>query len=134
MMTSPSEMLALERATQALERPLTTLEEALASLSQALRERDASRIEATAADLHRALTVAVDQFGRCKRQGPIPPVLRRRLMSAGAQVAAQREILARATASLDRAIDVLLPASAGAPVYAQGGLAERAQHSGSAQA
>ena len=113
MMTSPPEMLALERATQALERPLSALEEALAALSEALRERDASRIESTAADLHRALSAAVEQFGRCKRQGPIPAVLRRRLMSAGAQVAAQREILARATASLDRAIDVLLPATAG---------------------
>ncbi len=124
MMTSPSEMQALERATQALERPLSELEQSLAALSQALRERDPSRIESAAGDLHRALAVAVDQFGRCTRQGPIPGPLRRRLMAAGAQVAAQREILARATASLDRAIDVLLPSPA-PNVYAAGGLSER---------
>lgn len=130
MMSSPSEMQALERATQALEQPLGALEHSLAALSEALRARDASRIESAAGELHRALAVAVDQFGRCTRQGPIPPALRRRLMAAGAQVAAQREILARATASLDRAIDVLLPGAPSA-VYAAGGLSERPQHSGS---
>ena len=36
-------------------------------------------------------------------------MLRQRLALAGGQVAAQREALARATASLDRAIDVLIP-------------------------
>lgn len=130
MMNSPSEMQALERATQALERPLAELEQALAALSLALRERDPARIESAAGELHRALATAVDQFGRSTRQGPIPAPLRRRLMAAGAQVAAQREILARATASLDRAIDVLLPAPA-ASVYAAGGLAERPARGGS---
>ena len=133
MMSSSSEMQALERAAQALERPLAELEAALAALSEALRERDASRIETAAGELHRALAGAVDQFGRSTRQGPIPAALRRRLMAAGAQVAAQREILARATASLDRAIDVLLPAQAPA-VYAAGGLADRSAHSGSTHA
>lgn len=133
MMSSPTEMQALAQATQALERPLADLEQTLAALSQALRERDASRIETAAAELQRALSTAIDQFGRSKRQGPIPAPLRRRLMSAGAQVAAQREILARATASLDRAIDVLLPSTA-PTVYAAGGLAERSPHSGSTHA
>ncbi|MCB1997430.1 hypothetical protein [Rubrivivax albus] len=133
MLTSPSEMQALERATQSLERPLAILESALTAMSEALRERDASRIESAASELHRALAGAVDQFGRCTRQGPIPAPLRRRLMAAGAQVAAQREILARATASLDRAIDVLLPAQA-PDVYAAGGLADRSAHSGSTHA
>lgn len=133
MMASPKEMLALEQATQMLELPLAELEQTLATLSEALRERDAARIESAAAELHRRLSTAVDQFGRCTRQGPIPAPLRRRLMTAGAQVAAQREALARATASLDRAIDVLLPAPA-ANVYAAGGLSERAARGGSALA
>jgi hypothetical protein len=38
--------------------------------------------------------------------------MRRRLARASAQVASQRETLARATAALDRAIDVLMPESA----------------------
>ena len=130
MMSSLSEMQALARAAQPLEQPLAALEHSLAALAEALRERDVSRIEFAAGELHRALTVAVDHFAGSTRQGPIPPALRRRLMTAGAQVAAQREILARATASLDRAIDVLLPGAPSA-VYAAGGLSERAQHSGS---
>ena len=48
-----------------------------------------------------------------------------RLAVAGGQVAAQREALARATAALDRAIDVLLPGLGGS-VYAQNGGNERA--------
>ena len=46
--------------------------------------------------------------------------LRRRLALAGAQVAAQRDALARATAALDRAIDVLMP-SPGTALYSAGG-------------
>lgn len=133
MMTSPQEMQALERAAQELERPLAALETRLAALADALRERDASRIETEAGELHRALAAAVDHFGRATRRGPIPPALRRRLMNAGAQVAAQREILARATASLDRAIDVLMPGPAGS-VYAAGGTAERPLHTGQTSA
>jgi hypothetical protein len=79
------------------------------------------------------LAGAVDQFGRAARHGPIPAPLRRRLMHAGAQVAAQREVLARATASLDRAIDVLLPAPAPG-VYSAAGAASRTSHSGEVQA
>ncbi len=80
------------------------------ALGNALRARDPAGIDLHAAELHRALAE--------RRQ----PVLRRRQerpAAAGAasppraapsgQVAAQRESLARATAALDRAIDVLLP-------------------------
>ena len=54
----------------------------------------------------------------------MPPALRHRLASASGQVAAQRESLARATAALDRAIDVLLPGD-GVPLYSALGAAER---------
>jgi hypothetical protein len=129
MLSTPSEMQALERATRELEQPLAALEARLAALGDALREHDASRIEQEAAELHRALAAAVDPFARATRQGIVPSALRRRLMAAGAQVAAQREILARATASLDRAIDVLLPTPSPS-VYAAGGVAERPAHNG----
>jgi ABC-type transporter Mla subunit MlaD len=133
MLSTPAEMEALKRLTQELEPPLATLEERVRALGEALRDRDAARIESEAAALHRALAGAVDQFGRATRQGPIPAPLRRRLMAAGAQVAAQREALARATASLDRAIDVLLPAPAPG-VYSAHGTAERAGQTGQASA
>ncbi|GAB4117460.1 MAG: hypothetical protein Fur0014_19020 [Rubrivivax sp.] len=133
MISSAAEMQALQRLEQELERPLAALEERVGALGEALRERDAARIESEAAALHRALAGAVDQFGRAARQGPIPGPLRRRLMAASAQVAAQREALARATASLDRAIDVLLPGQ-DRGVYSTAGTAEHLGHTGQTSA
>jgi hypothetical protein len=133
MQSTPEEMRALQRATQELEPPLAELEARLTALGLSLRERDAERIEAEATALHRALAGAIDSFGRAARQGVVPGAMRTRLMAAGAQVAAQREALARATASLDRAIDILFPAPAPG-IYSAQGNADKAPHQGSAQA
>lgn len=132
MLTTTAEFAALQRAA-ALEAPLASVEGRLAALGDALCRNDGPAIELEAAELHRALAAAVDHFTRAARDGGVPPVLRQRLAVAGGQVAAQREALARATASLDRAIDLLLP---GLPcsVYAAAGTAERTAHSGSALA
>jgi hypothetical protein len=54
------------------------------------------------------------------------------LALASARVAAQRQALARATASLDRAIDVLLPERK--PTYAASGLAARFKSVGAVSA
>lgn len=110
---------ALSQATLSpeLETTLGAVESHLASLGDALRSRDGEAIELHAAELHRALQNAVDQFTRAARTGPVPTPLRQRLMSASGQVAAQRESLARATAALDRAIDVLLPRETPPSVY-----------------
>lgn len=132
MYTSPDEMRALQRVAE-LEPPLASLEQCLDGLGQALCRNDAAAIELQAAELHRSLARAVDHFTRAARQGGVPAVLRQRLALASGQVAAQREALARATASLDRAIDVLLPEPSAAPVYGSGLLAERPMH-GSIQA
>jgi hypothetical protein len=132
MLSTVVEMQSLQRAAE-LEAPLASVEGRLAALGAALCRNDAAAIEQEAAELHRALAAAVDHFGRAARHGGVPPVLRQRLAVAGGQVAAQREALARATAALDRAIDVLLPGLPGS-VYAAGGTAERPLHSGSALA
>jgi hypothetical protein len=124
MLTSSTEMFALQRAVE-LETPLAAVEARLASLGTALRDNDSAAIEAEAGELHRALASAIAQFGHAARQGGLPPPLRHRLALAGGQVAAQREALARATAALDRAIDVLLPGM-GSNVYAPSGAADRA--------
>jgi len=129
MLTTATEMGALRRAAE-LEPPLAAVEDRLASLAAALHRNDAHAIEAEASELHRALAAAVDHFSRAARQGGVPPVLRQRLALAGGQVAAQRQALARATAALDRAIDVLLPGHAGA-TYVSNGAADRACHAGS---
>ncbi len=109
-----------EAVEPALESTLSAVEARLSALSAALQARDLSSIDLHASELHRALSNAVDHFSRAARNGPVPPALRRRLASASGTVAAQRESLARATAALDRAIDVLLPREAAAVYGAQG--------------
>jgi hypothetical protein len=111
-----------------LEVPLGRVEEQLHELQAALRSEDSVALECAATDLHRALAAAVDHFRVAARRGGVPPAMRQRLAVASAQVAAQRDALARATASLDRAIEVLLPS--GASTYGAGGTAARQAHRG----
>ncbi|MGZ8259470.1 MAG: hypothetical protein ACXWUL_02835 [Caldimonas sp.] len=115
--------LPFERSAE-LEERLTAVETRLSALGNALRSRDAAGIDLHAAELHRALASAVSQFSDAARNGPLPAALRNRLASASGQVAAQRESLARATAALDRAIDVLLPRDT-LPLYSPAGATER---------
>ncbi|MCZ2293155.1 MAG: hypothetical protein LC125_14550 [Burkholderiales bacterium] len=118
-----------------LEPPLAELEGYLGGLAQALCANDARAIEEQAGRLHSALARAVAQFTRAARTGEVPSALRQRLALAGGRVAAQREALARATASLDRAIDVLLPPEpVGSGIYSAAGSSSRAAASGHLQA
>ena len=117
-------MQALQRVAE-LEPPLTALEDCLGGLGKALCSNDPQAIEAQAGELHRALARAVGQFSRAAREGGVPTVLRHRLALASGQVAAQREALARATASLDRAIDVLIPRMAPSQLYSAAGANDR---------
>ena len=107
-----------------LEARLSAVESRLADLGNALRSRDSAGIDLHAVELHRALASAVNQFSVAAKSGPLPPALRNRLAAASGQVAAQRESLARATAALDRAIDVLLPRES-AGLYSVYGTADR---------
>lgn len=113
---------------------ITTIEERLQALGAALRDRDAPAIESHAAELHRALALAIHRFADAARTPDgVPPLLRQRLARAGGLVAAQRESLARAMAALDRAIDVLLPRDSAA-VYSTFGGADRSPLGSSLQA
>ena len=108
-----------------LEVSLEAVESHLGALGTALRDRDLAGVENHAADLHRALAAAMHRFTQASRQVTgTPPALRQRFAMVSGQIAAQRESLARATAALDRAIEVLLPQ---APIAAYGrpGQAER---------
>jgi hypothetical protein len=107
-----------------LETTLSAVESQLSSLGDSLRANDMTAVDHHATELHRALARAVDHFTHAARSGPVPPALRDRLMRASGLVASQRESLARATAALDRAIDVLMPRSSPASVYG-GGNADR---------
>ncbi len=119
----------------ALGASLAAVESHLAALGNALRDRDIAAIERDAHALRRALAVASQRFGHASRQpSGVPQALRQRLAMAGGQIAAQRESLARATASLDRALDVLMPAAQAPAVYDSAGLNERTPSSGSLHA
>ena len=123
--------LALAKPPERLEAALVAVEEQLGSLGNALRDRDAAGVDSHAAALQRALTSAIHHFTHAARQsGGVPKDLRQRLALASAQVAAQRESLARAGATLDRAIEVLMPAPLPATVYGEGGHSERVASSG----
>ena len=121
------------RADARLEEALAAVDQRLAALGEALRSRDLPGIDTQASALHTALAQAVDQFARAAKNGPLPHALRLRLASTSGLVAAQRESLARATAALDRAMDVLLPREP-ASVYSAQGAAERGLRGGVIQA
>src|SRR5688572_28025462 len=90
-----------------LESVLSAVENQLASLGESLRANDMAAVDHHAGELHRALASAVDHFTHAAKRGPVPTPLRERLKLASGLVASQRESLARATAALDRAMDVL---------------------------
>lgn len=113
-----------------LETALAAVEQRLSALGVALCVRDTVGIDLHATELHRALAMAVDQFALAARRGSVPPELRHRLANTSGQVAAQRESLARATAALDRAIDVLIPRDGGA-LYSTAGGTDRNARGGS---
>ena len=116
-------------AAESLEPSISAVEARLGALAHAMAERDSRGIENAASDLQRALATALDSFGRAARSGGVPPMLRRRLVRASGQVAAQRETLARATAALDRALEGLIPREA--MVYDARGAAALATQRGS---
>jgi hypothetical protein len=113
-----------------LEQSVENVESRLLALGEALRVHHAEAVEAEAAELQRALAAAVDQLRRSARVGQLTPQLRQRLALASGHVAAQRESLARASAALDRAIDVLLHSATPLVAYSASGLSERPLQSG----
>jgi exonuclease VII large subunit len=118
-----------------LEQLVTQVELRLSALADAMRERDVQALEQQAQELHRALARAVESFTHAARHGGVPDPIRLRLARASAQLARQREGLARATAALDRAIDVLMPSAAPiGKVYTARGLAEPLQRGGALSA
>ena len=123
--------LVPDRPASELETALAAVEHRLSALGMALCVRDTVGIDLHATELHRALAVAVDQFAIAARRGSVPPDLRLRLVSTSGQVAAQRESLARATAALDRAIDVLMPRENSTSLYSTQGGTDRAPRGGS---
>ncbi|HET7795626.1 MAG TPA: hypothetical protein VFL64_19725 [Rhizobacter sp.] len=120
-MVNPIIMNTPNEGSSELETTLAAVEAQLSSLGESLRANDSVAIDHHATELHRALARAVDHFAHAARSGAVPPPLRERLKLASGLVASQRESLARATAALDRAMDVLMPRERPASVYSAGG-------------
>ncbi|MFY7866112.1 hypothetical protein [Roseateles sp.] len=133
MQALPSSDPNAAAVSQQLEQPLLEVESCLNLLGDALLRRDTQAIEQYAAKLHHSLAQAIVSFSEAARSGAVPPNLRHRLALAGGRVAAQRESLARATAALDRAIDVLMPGE-NTGLYSSVGKSERKTLGGSIQA
>ena len=131
--TPASPRRAGDPAGHPLEECLNQVESQLASLGTALGARDLDAIGRHSQGLQQALTQAVDRFSLAAKVGQVPEPLRRRLARASGLVAAQRESLARATAALDRAIDVLMPRQ-GPACYSREGQSERCLLGGVIQA
>ena len=85
MINSPAELRALQRVAD-LEPPLTAVEQGLSGLRSALCRHDPAAIEEHAAELHRALAVAIDRFAQAARDGGVPSQLRQRLAMVSGQV------------------------------------------------
>lgn len=118
-----------------LEPLVAHVEQRLGALAESLRERDVQAIEQQAQELHRALARAVESFMQAARNGGVPEAMRLRLARASAQLARQREALSRATAALDRAIDVLMPGAMPAGrIYTASGLSAPVRSAGSLNA
>ena len=114
-----------------LEPLVAEVEARLADLAQSMRERDIDAIETQSNALHRALAQAVESFVKAAQRSALPEPLRLRLARASGQLARQREALSRATAALDRAIDVLMPgATPAGKVYLANGLTEPLLYTG----
>lgn len=104
---------------------LTDLETALEGVQSALAARDLAGLEQQAATVQRLMHEAA----AVAREPGVTPEWRRRLARAGAVLAAQRQVLSRATASLDRAIDVIMPRET-LGLYGQQGRSLRRSSSG----
>jgi len=132
MLPTPTTALPADSAADPLETVVAAVEGRLAALARALREHDSRGVDTAAGELQRALAAALDAFNAAGRRGPVPPALRQRLVRASGAVASQRETLARATAALDRAIDILLPRETAG--YTAEGMTANSTRSGSAWA
>ena len=110
----------------------------LGVLADALRRRDGPAVAACATEVHRSLAIALRCLSLAASDGGTAELavagLRPRLVAARASLLAQRDAIARSGASLQRALDVMFPASPDAALYGVQGLADRTRSTGSARA
>lgn len=122
-----------QAASTELETALAGVELQLGRLTEALTSRDMAAIETVATSLQRALGDTLDRFSRHNRShGSLPAALRQRLVLAAGRVSAQRASLARASTTMDRALQILMPGDG--PLYTAQGQTAHQRPGGSLRA
>ena len=117
---------ALPPATSELEVSLAAVELAIATLGQTLALQDVAAIEAASTTLHDAMRAAMAHFAQVARRGTMPIALRTRFAMANGQIAAQREVLIRASALVEQNLEILIPRPmAETSVYSASGASQR---------
>ena len=77
-------------------------------------------LEAAAAELQAAIAALTQTVEAVKREGPIAPAVRQRLVEMSQRIALHREACLRRGAVVERALLSVLPAAPSGPVYAAG--------------
>ena len=109
-----------------LDSRVSRVEQCVVALQASLRLQSVPDTEAQARDLHQALA----QVMAICSPGALPQPMRQRLSRVAGQLGRQRECLARAAATLDRAVDVMMPNTNARTVYSAQGLAAIAPRAG----
>ena len=100
-----------------LDSRVSRVEQCVVALQASLRLQSVPDTEAR--DLHQALA----QVMVICNPGALPQPMRQRLSRVAGQLGRQRECLARAAATLDRAVDAMMPNSHARTVYSAQGVA-----------
>jgi hypothetical protein len=106
---------------------LAAVEDAVAALGDTFVRNDADALAAAADHLQASLRAAMTEFAQVARRGTMSAETRQRFAKVAGRVTAQREALFRATATVDQALEILIPRPlADASTYSAQGTGPRA--------
>ncbi len=87
------------------------------AVGEALVDGQPGALEAAAAQLQAAIAALTEAVDSLKREGPLAPALRQRLVEMSQRLAAHREACLRRGALVDRSLQAVMPAAPSGPVY-----------------
>ena len=90
------------------------------AVGMALVDGQPGVLEKAAAELQAAIAELTQTVEAVKREGPLAPALRQRLLDMSHRLAAHREACLRRGAMVERSLQSVLPAAPSGPVYAAG--------------
>ena len=90
------------------------------AVGEALVDGQPGALEAAAAQLQAAIAALTQAVESVKRDGPLTPALRQRLVEMSQRLAAHREACLRRGALVERSLQAVMPAAPSGPVYGAG--------------